>query len=85
MIRVFSTLCKGRASCIYSSESMHSRKEFPMNYFENMREPAVTEPHARNLWHGFRTATFLLVLLAAPGHAQLGVTMRYHVSGNEVA
>ena len=50
---------------------MHSRKEFPMNYFENMREPAVTEPRTRNLWHGFRTATFLLVLLAAPGHAQV--------------
>src|ERR1700730_4999882 len=70
MTRVFSTLCKGQASCIYTSESMHSRKEFPMNNFETMRERAVAEPHARNLWHGFRTAAFLLVLLAAPGHAQ---------------
>jgi pimeloyl-ACP methyl ester carboxylesterase len=42
-----------------------------MNYFENMRAPAAAEPHARNLGHGFRTAAFLLVLFAAPGHAQL--------------
>ena len=42
-----------------------------MNNFETMRKPAVAEPHARNLWHGFRTAAFLLALLAAPGHAQV--------------
>ena len=35
-----------------------------MNNFETMREPAVAEPDARNLWHGIRTAAFLLVLLA---------------------
>ena len=51
-----------------------------MNNFETMREPAVAEPRARNLWYGFRTATFLLLLLAAPGHAQLRASGKFNNS-----
>ena len=51
-----------------------------MNHFGNMRERAVAERSAINLRHGFRTVAFLLVLLAAPGHAQLRASGEFNNS-----
>jgi hypothetical protein len=49
---------------------MYARKESTMNYFNDLETSAVVQPHSLSMHTALRTA-ILLVLLAAPGRAQL--------------